>query len=92
MAIVTCCAHLYVWDLGDGPDKMKAILKRESIEYLLQPGNIFLNENDSEQELDIVKVTKLSFTESDGKVLIVTSAGKTYVFNEDLVRIIKHIL
>ena len=84
LAIVTCCAHLYVWDLGDGPDKMKAILKRESIEYLLQPGNIFLNEDDPEQELDIVKVSKLSFTESDGKVLIVTSAGKTYVFNEDL--------
>ena len=84
LAVVTCSAHLYVWDLGDGPDKMKAVLKKESIEYLLQPGNIFINDEDSEQEYDIVKVSKLSFTESDGKVLIVTSAGKTYVFNEDL--------
>lgn len=84
LAIITCCAHLYVWDLGEGAEKMKAVMKKESIEYLLQPGNIFMNEEEEEQEIEAIRVTKLSFTEPDGKVLIVTSAGKTFVFNADL--------
>ena len=84
LAIITCCAHLYVWDLGEGAEKMKAVMKKESIEYLLQPGNIFMNEEEEEQEIEAIRVTKLSFTEPEGKVLIVTSAGKTFVFNADL--------
>lgn len=59
-------------------------MKKESIQYLLQPGDIFVNEDDEEQELEAVRVTKLSFTEPEGKVLIVTSAGKTFIFNAQL--------
>ena len=84
LAVITCCAKLYVWELGEGPGKIKAIMKQESIEYLLQPGNIFVDTEDEEQEIESVRVTKLSFTEPEGKVIVVTSAGKTFVFNEDL--------
>jgi hypothetical protein len=83
-AVITCCAKLYVWELGGETENMKVVMRRESIDYLLQPGNVFVNEDDEEQELDGVRVTKLSFTEPDGKVLIVTSSGKTFVYKEDL--------
>ena len=84
LAVITCCAKLYVWELGGETENMKVVMRRESIDYLLQPGNVFVNEDDEEQELDGVRVTKLSFTEPDGKVLIVTSSGKTFVYKEDL--------
>lgn len=69
VAVVTTDARLYAWDL----EANKALMRSESIAALLTPSD--------QAPQNAINISKLTFSES-GQLVIVTSAGKSYIFNE----------
>lgn len=74
LAVVTSCAHLYVWNLSEEPPKV--VLRREPVQCLLT------NNNSASEKM--ATVARLSFNEADTQPVIITSWGKSYLFNPDL--------
>ena len=71
LALITTCAHLYIWDLEPKP---KIKVKKEDIQSLLI--------NSSTNPEKNVTIAKLVITSAD--LIIITSVGRSFTFDEIL--------